>query len=272
MSMRILFLILLAVAGFIGCSDDGGGSAPVIMGTVEPNVGGSEQPNQVFVDLSTKTQVAIPRRNWDLGFTTDGNFRVVLNGANGMLAIPSNTINFDEITSAHLDSFPYSVQDLGALFGILVTPGMKPPWFPQAASWADHPDGSIDKTAFKEINAVHDQNPVYIVNRGKNPNGNPRGFMKVKVDRNGNGYTLYYGNMDDAVPQSIDVVKDNDYNFIFADLNTGIVEVEPKKTEWDIAFSTYTDHVLSEQTSGYPVPYVVQDFIYLNRFGTFEQT
>ena len=265
MSVRFLILICLSVVGFLSCSDDGGTTIiPIAMGTVAPNVGGQEQPNQVYIDLNTNTATVVPRRNWDLGFSTDASFRVVLNGSTGMLTAATSETDFAEVSSANLAEFPFSQMNMDALFGILITPGAKPPWFNQAAGWADFPNGDINQTAFSEVEL--EGNPVYIVNRGKNEDGSARGFMKVLISRNGDGYNLVMGELDDVIGQTFNIEKDNDFNFKFVSMEQGEVTVEPKKNDWDISFSTYTDHVLSEFTSGFPVPYVVQDFIFLNRF------
>ena len=266
--LRTLFFAILGAVVFTSCEDDDNLDPviPPIMGTVAPNVGGPEQPNQVYVDLSTGSTTVVPRSSWDFGFYGGEEFRVILNSANGMLAAQTNYTNFADVSSLDTLGFLGGVLDMDALFGILVSQAL-PPWFQSAANWIDHPDGDIEKTAWTDIDALDENNMVYIVNRGKNADGSNRGLIKMLVQRASNGYNITYGNMDDTIGNTLTVEKNSNYNFTFISVDQGIVQVEPPKNEWDIAFSTFSDYVPSNFISGYPVPYVVNDFIFSNRTG-----
>ena len=61
---------------------------------------------------------------------------------------------------------------------------------------ADHPDGDLTKTAIAEISESDAENQVYIINRGKNPDDSQRGWLKIRVLRNGQGYDLQYAEID----------------------------------------------------------------------------
>jgi hypothetical protein len=265
MYLRMLIFLFAGVIYFSSCSDDGG-TVPLepIAGTIAPNVGGPEQPNQVYVDLSTKAAIPVSRESWDFGFSNGTDFTVILNASNGMLAVQSAVSNFNEITSADTMGFLGSVMYTDAIFGILISQ-MLPPWFTSTAEWIDHPDGNLSKTAIGEVAAVAADNKVFIVNRGKNSDGSPRGFMKILTVRNGNAYDVTYGDLNDATGTKLTIAKNQEFNFSFLSFDAGLKVVEPMKDDWDLGFSTYSDYVLSNFSSGYPVPYTVNDFVFLNR-------
>lgn len=77
--MKKTFLILaLALATLSSCSNDDEGNKPEIpsLGAIlQPAVGGPNQPNQVYVDLSTSKSDAIPRGSWDFGFSTGAEYQ-----------------------------------------------------------------------------------------------------------------------------------------------------------------------------------------------------
>jgi len=103
MKKRILFLSVFALA-IVACSKEdnkpieqpntGGGSGQTQQpqqpesisegGVFKPSVGGANEPNQVFIDLSTKSETAVVKRDsWDFGFYCGDDFRVILNSAVG---------------------------------------------------------------------------------------------------------------------------------------------------------------------------------------------
>ena len=67
-------------------------------GFYKPNVGGPNQPNQVFIDLSTGEQTAVKRDSWDFAFLCDPkDHRVILNNTIKMAAKKLETTNIDEV-------------------------------------------------------------------------------------------------------------------------------------------------------------------------------
>ena len=74
--------------------------------------------------------------------------------------------------------------------------------------------------------------------------GNHRGWAKIRVLRNGNGYKVLYAKnttTHEASVKTYTVDKDPQYNFIFLKLETGDkVQVQPRKRDWDLCFSTFT--------------------------------
>lgn len=236
--------------------------------TMNPNVGGLQQPNRVFIDLSANRQTVRNRSDWDLGFSSEANeFRVVLNTASSMLAYPLDKTSLTEVTAQ--DTLVLGSRlDTDAIFSaiILDTP---PAWVTGAVAWMDDPTGDLSKTAIDEISATASENKVYIVNRGKNPNGTDRGWKKVRITRNGNGYTVEHADIASTTIQTIQVRKNADFRFNYVNFTANnVVEVEPKKDEWDIAFTVFTNTFpLNPMNPALGViPYVFQDVVIQNRY------
>ena len=73
--MAILSMVTIACS-----SDEPLPEIPASTGAViNPEVGGSTQPNQVFIDLSTEITTVVDKDNWDLGFSSGDEFRVIMN-------------------------------------------------------------------------------------------------------------------------------------------------------------------------------------------------
>ena len=260
-----LWLIMLITTLCWSCDDnDDDPTAPptVTSAVMNANVGGATQPNQVFIDLSTETQTVVNRSSWDLGFANGNDFRVVLNGSVGMLAMAIEATDLNAVTAE--DTVGLGAQlDMDAIFNSLF--GAPPAWLADVAGWVDDPSGDLDATAIAEVSSSASANQVYIVNRGKNPDGTPRGWMKIRILRDGNGYTLQYAEVSATTFQELNVVKSNDYNFNFVSFDNEIVRVEPAKNSWDIAFTTFTNLLeLSPTTS---IPYAYKDFVIQNKNG-----
>ena len=172
----------------------------------EPNIGGPNEPNQVYIDLSTENQTSIKRDSWDLGFYGGSDFRVDINGSIYMAAgvIDSNSI--DSVTQEDIEA----IQDQVAVGT----------FDPANEAYVDNPDGDINKTAIAPISEIDNNNKVYLLNLGykvgtDDPNpgsvsiaGDPRGWKKIRVLRNGDGYLLQYANIEDTSHQEIYIEKD----------------------------------------------------------------
>src|SRR5690554_5761283 len=119
--MRKQFVIGLAFisALAVSCSsDDDGGSGTIEIPAVEsasidiPS-GGSTQPNQVYIDLSTEETTVVRRDAWELGFYTGNQNRVVLNSA--ILVSAAELVGYTDIDAVTEESVldePLEVQSL----------------------------------------------------------------------------------------------------------------------------------------------------------------
>lgn len=257
-----LFVAITAIF-FTSCSDDDTPLEPikiVIEGAaIAPEVGGSNEPNQVYIDLSTNTATSVKRDSWDLGFYSGSEFKVVINGSIFMAVAPIDATDIDAISSTTEEVLNLQPQVAVGTF--------------EASNLAfiDNPNGDISETAITTIADNEDSNVVYLVNLGFEVgteaattgsvaiSGNSRGWKKIRILKEGTSYLLQYANLDDTTHKEITISKDADYNFTFFSFNTeAIVNVEPKATDWDLNFTVFTNKIEGFGSYGYS-DYVVNN-------------
>ena len=255
----------------------------------EPTVGGPNQPNQVYIDLSTEQQTIVQRDTWDLGFYGGNDFRVGINGSIYMATAALDATDIDAVTQADVAA----LQDQVAVGT----------FDPANEAYIDHPDGAITKTAINAVSANDADNKVYLVNLGyevgtETPTagsvavaGAARGWKKIRVLREGDGYLLQYANLEASNHLEVRIHKNSDFNFTFFSFDTQeVATVEPPAESWDICFTVFTnlldgagsygfsDGVLHNRKGGvtaYPVstediPYDVFSLTHVNN-GAFQQ-
>lgn len=267
MSKKQILTLSIALITLASCSSDDDGPAietPSVGAVVQPTVGGANQPNQVYLDLSSETSTFVDRASWDFGFSTGSDFRVVINGS---LKMAVKKLETSDITLAQ-------VSDDAVAVGAGTNPSSN--------GYCDNPTGILAGngngigTAIAEISANDADNKVYLVNLGfavstttptvgsVSIDGDARGWKKVRILRNGNGYKIQYADLTSATFQEKTISKNDDYNFTFFSLTTGTtVQVEPKKDKWDLNFTTFTNYV----NFGTEVTYGYSDFIVSNMKG-----
>lgn len=223
------------------------GSSAVING------GGAQFPNKVFIDLSANRTTAVNRNTWDLGFYCGGDdFRVILNSSSAMMARQLAKTDLTQVTTA--DTVGLSTLVAFSLYS--PTPAQLP--------FIDYPNGDLTRTAIAAVSEDPSQNKVYVVNRGTGP-GNPapaRGWKKIRVLREGNGYKIQYADLGSATFQEMVIPKEDAYHFTYLYFETGRLKVDPEKKKWDLAWTYFSN--VSNFGAG-EVPYLFQDMILLNR-------
>jgi hypothetical protein len=218
--------------------------------------GGATYGNKVFIDLSANRQTAVNRTNWDLGFYTeagDANFRVILNSSVAMMAKQINKNDLNTVTAA--DTTGFSADVAYSPFAPAVT----------QMPYVDYPNGDLTKTAIALIPSTAADSKVYIINRG-NGVGTPapaRGWKKIRILRNASGgYTLQHADIGATSFTSIDIPKDDAYFFKYVSFENGVLNIEPQKKKWDLAWTYFG---FTTNFGGGEVPYMFQDFIIQNR-------
>ncbi|MCK8481648.1 HmuY family protein [Psychroserpens algicola] len=254
-----LFKLALCISlfAFSSCSsDDDSPQGPieiVIEGAaVSPEVGGPNQQNQVYIDLSTNTTTSAQRDSWDLGFYSGNDFRVVINGSIYMATA--------ELSSTDIDAINSSTQEV-----IDLQPQVAVGTFDEAnMEFIDAPSGNIASTAIAQISDTDANNKVYLVNLGfevgtETPStgsvdvsDDSRGWKKIRVLKNGTDYILQYADLDDTTHEEMTISKNSAYHFTFFSFNTrSIVNVEPQATQWDLNFTVFTNEIQGYGSYGY---------------------
>jgi hypothetical protein len=267
--MKKTFLFLsFALLTLASCSSDDNNTptaeVPSVGATLQPEVGGANQPNQVYLDLSTGEAKSVNRATWDFGFSGGSEFRVVINGSVKMAVkkLETSDITLPQVSDANVSvgagttasSNGYVDNPTGVLAG----------------------SGSGIGTAIAEISATDADNKVYLVNLGNavstttpavgsvSIDGDSRGWKKVRILRSGNGYKIQYADLASANFTEKTISKDADFNFSFFSLASGAtVSVEPQKAKWDLNFTVFTNYL----NAGTEVTYGYSDFIVSNMKG-----
>jgi hypothetical protein len=218
--------------------------------------GGATYPNKVFIDLSANRQTAVNRDSWDLGFYSGADFKVILNSSVTMFAQALEKTDLAEVTASDTIGFA-AAMSINA--------------FSTAAfGWIDDPSGDLDKTAIAEISATADENVVYIINRGEAPAaaagavGESRGWKKIKITQTAEGYLLQYADISATTFEEIEIDKVEGQQFVYAHFEDGVVDVEPAKDKWDIAWTGFMN---STNFGSGLIPYYFQDIVLQNIAG-----
>lgn len=273
--MKKTFLFLsFALLTLASCSSDDDNTptpeVPTVGATLQASVGGPNQPNQVYLDLSTQEIKSVNRATWDFGFSTGSDFRVIINSSVKMAVKKLET---SDITLAQAIDIDVAVGGGTTLSN---------------NGYVDNPtgiltgNGSGKGTAIAEISATDADNNVYLVNLGLavststpavgsvNVDGEARGWKKVRFLRSGNGYKIQYADLASPTFTEKTIAKDADFNFSFFSLTTGsTVSVEPQKTKWDLNFTTFVNYIpsLDENDQPIEVTYGYSDYIVSNMKG-----
>lgn len=258
---RILFLLILVQFGIQSClsEDDASVIIPPLNGiVVAPDIGGPSQPNQVWIDLSTGNQQINQRPDWDLGFYSGDEFRVILNYSIMMAAGSINSTNIDAVTESDFQSLRSQISSAAGL----------------SPEFIDDVTGNYlnNGTAINEISANDAENKVYLVKLGyktfngeippysTNVTGDSRGYKKVRILRNdANSYKILYADLNDTSHQEMIIQKDSDFHFSFFSFNSeSVVSIQPQKQDWDLGFTVFNNVIPILGT------YIFSDFVISN--------
>jgi HmuY protein len=264
--MKKLLFISIALLSLASCSSDDNNTpapeVPTVGATLKETVGGPNQPNQVYLDLSAAESKSVNRASWDFGFSSNSEFRVILNGS---LKMAAKKLATSDIT------LPQTIDT-----NVLAAGGNNL----SSNGYVDNPTGVLAGagagigTAIAEISATDADNKVYLVNLGlavgtEKANigsvavdGEARGWKKVRILRSGNGYKIQYADLASSTFTEKVIAKDAAFNFTFFSLTSGTaVSVEPAKVKWDLNFTTFTNYIPGQNGE---VTYGYSDFVTSN--------
>ncbi|MCG1036924.1 HmuY family protein [Polaribacter sargassicola] len=248
--------LFAAVFSFMSCSNDDTPTEPIVVvidgAAIAPEVGGPNEPNQVYVDLSTSTSTAVKRDSWDLGFYSGSDFRVTINGSLYMAVGQLSATDIDAINATTEEVLELQPKVAVGTFDATNT------------IYVDAPDGTITETAIAEISDEDLDNNVYLLNLGyeigtETPAtgsvaiaGDARGWKKIRILKDGSDYVLQYADLDDTTHKELTISKNTDYNFTYFSFNTeSEVLVQPEKTNWDLNFTIFTNEITGYGSYGY---------------------
>ncbi|SEA80152.1 HmuY family protein [Pedobacter hartonius] len=265
----IVFYIMFAWAG---CKEDTTRFFPIM-----PSAGDTvalaglysrERPDSawksVFLDFSKEVQTGVLRSSWDLGFyCANDTFRVIINSSLGAAAAQTDKINLNNITETDTALLATSKKLV-----LTIDTGNATTVDPVQADKAAYLSGTV----IKEISANSSANNVYIIKRGANTNLRFSKWIKVKINRTNNGYTVTYGNMNDNnnLYTTLTVTKDASYNWRYVSFSSRTSSYEPAKTSWDICWGSNTyvamnaDGTLITNPSGTVRAQQQPDFVLIN--------
>lgn len=231
-------------------------------GSIKPEVGGPNQPNQVYVNLSAKSQTKIRRDVWDLGFYSGEAFHVRLNNSLYMFAGGSEFTNIDEVRET-------DVADMKPMMNFLIE---------GSDVFVDDPDGDLNKLVIQPISENDAENKVYLLKMGyeigtETPepggvavSGEERGWKKIRILRRGETYLLQYADVNSSSHHEVIIPKTDNFNFTFFSFTSGnTVSVEPQETDWDLNFTVSSG--IAEFPGAGRTAYGYPDYIAINHLG-----
>jgi hypothetical protein len=218
-------------------------------GNFAPEVGGPNQPNQVFVDLSSQSSTVSKRDTWDLKFYNGEEFRVKLNGSLFMAAAELNVTDITNVTA----------EDVTALQGQVAVGTFNP----TNMEYIDAPNGDLSGTAISEISTTDAENKVYLLNLGNEIGteapqagsvavaGEARGWKKIRILRDGENYILQHADLENSDYKEITINKTSQNSFTHVSLVSNEVVQVDHNMNWDLSFTVFTNEIPGAGSYGF---------------------
>jgi hypothetical protein len=174
---------------------------------------GEKYVNQVWFNLSTAEIISVNNKfEWDIAFSNDINNLII-------------KLNTSKLTQAAFVENGEINQNYS---------------LPTSAFKIDHPSGISDSLAMYNW---QNQNGIYVIDLGFDVLGNALGFYNLQIiSFTNNKYLIKYRNHTENNSIEKEITLNSDYNFqYFSFSKNDVLIVEPKKTEYDIVFTQFTN-------------------------------
>jgi hypothetical protein len=199
------------------------GSERIQLNGIAGTEAGNVAANSVYLDLSTEKATSVGRSSWDLGLYTGADFRAIL--------------NITAVAGAKVTSkYDLSLVNAADTIGLSLNTSQFNP-LPGHLEFFDNINGDLSQTVIPAISATPSLNPVIIINRGTGGSIAPRAWIKMRIQRTTNGYSVQYAGIQETTFKTISITKNDAYNFQFISFDNGLVSVEPEKLAWDFVWS-----------------------------------
>jgi HmuY protein len=252
-SNKILYISIVSISLF-SCKKNvdpiltiSSGSEKIQLNGIAGNEAGTVAGNAVYLDLSTEKTTPVLRSSWDIGLYTGADFRAILN----ITAVAGAKVT---------DKYDLSLVGAADTIGLSLNTSQFTPEVSQLAFFDDI-NGDITRTVIPAVSATPAINPVIIINRGVGGSIAPRAWIKMRIQRTTNGYSVQYAGIQETVFKTITVTKNDAYNFQFISFDNAVVPVEPEKLAWDLVWS-YSMYQANFGAGN--VPYNFSDIIAVN--------
>lgn len=227
---------------------------PAEEGFIEVNGGGATFPNTVFISLRKEEQFAVGRTKWDLAFSTNSDFKVLINGTTGAMAYETTDVEINAIGDTHAAPLR-TAGELELTFTNM-----------NSILYVDNAQNPLSDPVIGVVSATDSENKVYILNRGSSGT-DPRPWKKIRILRKDGNYLVQHADITATTFTSIKVAKDPKVNLVYLSFEDGLVTVEPEKSNWDFAWTAGTSTTPFGQAINGTMAYYFQDLVYHNIYG-----
>jgi len=187
---------------------------------------GENYETQIYFSLTNGPVSTSNYKSWDISLTTDAESELWMNGGKSVQIYPTGSTNYAGIVSKS---------------GI-----------PSNAWKVDYPTGAKGKSGLGILTGQNHIGEVLVVDCGENI------FYKLQIlEATATGYKIKAGPLEATVGSETNLVKNEDYNFVYFSFTAGVVTPEPPKKDWDILFTRYRTLYYGYNPDGSDFPYPV---------------
>ncbi len=231
--MKFLYKTMIGACttiAFLSCKKDtdpilsiSTGSERIQLNGIAGSEPGSVPANAVYLDFSTEKTTRVLRSSWDIGLYAGADYKAILN----ITAVAGAKVT---------NKYDLSLVGAADTIGLVLNTSQFNP-LPSDLAYFDNVNGDLNQTAIPAISPNASLNPVIIVNRGTGGSIAARPWIKMRIQRTTTGYTVQYAGIQETSFKTINVTKNDAYNFQFISFDNGVVSVEPEKLAWDLMWS-----------------------------------